>query len=75
MTKEDFIDNYNNIVYIIENYCLENNKSAEDIQLLFTLLNISPDLLVSIYNKSLDYYTQKYDLKVITYNKNIIKIY
>lgn len=75
MTKEDFIDNYNNIVYIIENYCLENNKSAEDIQLLFTLLNISPDLLVPIYNKSLDYYTQKYDLKVITYNKNIIKIY
>lgn len=75
MTKEDFIDNYNNIVYIIENYCLENNKSVEDIELLFTLLNISPDLLVPIYNKSLDYYTQKYDLKVITYNKNIIKIY
>lgn len=75
MTKEDFIDNYNNIVYIIENYCLENNKSAEDIELLFTLLKISPDLLAPIYNKSLDYYTQKYDLKVITYNKNIIKIY
>lgn len=75
MTKEEFIANYNNIVYIIKNYCLENNKSEEDIKLLFTLLNISPDLLVPIYNKSLDYYTQKYDLKVITYNKNIIKIY
>lgn len=75
MTKEEFIANYNNIVYIIENYCLENNKSKEDIKLLFTLLNISPDLLVQIYNKSLDYYTQKYNLIVLTYNKNIIKIY